>query len=129
MSLAQELIDAWNGWRQRRRARIEFDALDAVEKRELAHDLGVPTSELKVLAGRDSHSADLLLRRLANLNLDPSRIDRRVMRDMQRCCSNCDSHARCEHELENKPRAARWPDYCPNEQTIAALLANASSKH
>ena len=118
----QGLVDAWKSWRQRRLAIVELYALDTVEKRRLAQDLGIPTADLEVLAGRDSHSADLLLRRLASLNVDPSRIDRAVMRDMQRCCSNCDSHALCEHELEHKPRAARWPDYCPNESTIASLL-------
>src|SRR5437588_468031 len=27
----------------------------------------------------------------------------------------------CAHELEDKPKDATWPKYCPNEQTIEAL--------
>jgi uncharacterized protein YjiS (DUF1127 family) len=125
----QRLVDAWKSWRQRRLAIVELYALDTFEKRRLAQDLGIPTADLEVLAGRDSHSADLLLRRLASLNLDAAKIDPVVMRDMQRCCSICGSHALCEHELEHKPRAARWPDYCPNEPTIALLLDTAPAKH
>lgn len=125
----QRLVGAWKGWRQRRLAIAELYSLGTVEKRRLAQDLGIPAPDLEVLAGRDSHSADLLLRRLATLNLDPAKVDRAVMRDMQRCCSICGSHALCEHELEHKPRAARWPDYCPNEPTIASLLDQAPAKH
>jgi uncharacterized protein YjiS (DUF1127 family) len=130
-NMLQRLVDAWKNWRQRRLAIAELYALDTFEKRRLAQDLGIPTADLEVLAGRDSHSADLLLRRLASLNIDPAKIDRVVMRDMERCCSNCDSHALCEHELEDRPRAARWPDYCPNEPTIASLLDKmpAPAKH
>jgi hypothetical protein len=43
------------------------------------------------------------------------------MRDLQRCCSNCDSKQLCAHELEDKPKVARWPAYCPNQDTIAEL--------
>jgi hypothetical protein len=125
----QGLVNTWTSWRQRRLAIVEVDALDPVEKRRLAQDLGIPTTELEVLASRDSHSADLLLRRLAALSLDPSRIDRAFMRDMQRCCSTCNSKSLCEHELESRSTQARWPEYCPNEQTIASLRAKAPSKH
>jgi hypothetical protein len=49
------------------------------------------------------------------------------MRDLQRCCSNCDSKQLCAHELEDKPKGASWPKYCPNEQTIAALTTKPMS--
>jgi hypothetical protein len=43
------------------------------------------------------------------------------MRDLQRCCSMCRDKTLCVHELEDKPRQAMWPKYCPNEYTLACL--------
>jgi hypothetical protein len=37
-----------------------------------------------------------------------------------RCCSNCDSKQLCVHELDDKPKGAIWPKYCP--KTIEALM-------
>jgi len=48
-----------------------------------------------------------------------------VLRDLQRCCSNCDLKQLCAHELEDKPKGAVWPKYCPNEQTLVALAIEA----
>jgi hypothetical protein len=66
-------------------------------------------------------------RRLAGKSRRPRRpaascVDPSVMRDLQRCCSNCDSKQLCVHELEDKPKGAIWPKYCSNEQTIEALM-------
>jgi hypothetical protein len=71
--------------------------------------------------GRGKNSAELLQRRLQALGIAPSRIEPAVMRDLQRCCSQCHDKALCAHELEDRPKEATWPSYCPNEQTIRAL--------
>src|SRR5262249_4151712 len=91
---------------------------------ELAHiarDLGISPDELHVLAAQDKSAADLLLRRMETLRLDPTQVDSAVVRDLQRCCSKCKDKVLCAHELEDRPRKAMWPKYCPNEQTLAAL--------
>jgi hypothetical protein len=59
---------------------------------------------------------------MATLGLDPTILDDRVMHDLQRCCSLCRDKARCVHELEDKPTEATWPQYCPNEHTLATLV-------
>ena len=46
------------------------------------------------------------------------------MRDLQRCCANCLSKTLCAHELEDRPKGARWPKYGPNELTIHTLLTD-----
>jgi hypothetical protein len=99
----------------------ELAGCDALEVARVAQDLGISAADLRALASRDQTSADLLTRRLETLRLDPTSVDPALMRDLQRCCSNCDSKQLCAHELEDKPRAASWPKYCPNEETIAAI--------
>jgi hypothetical protein len=108
-----------------KRARVnELADCDPSEMARVARDLGVSATELRLLASRDKTAADLLYRRLETLRLDPTSIDPALMRDLQRCCSICDSKQLCAHELEDKPKSANWPKYCPNEYTIAALTKN-----
>ena len=94
---------------------------DALEVARVAQDLGISAADLRSLASRDKTAADLLNRRLETLRLDPTSVDPALMRDLQRCCSSCDSKQLCAHELEDQPKAASWPKYCPNEETIASL--------
>jgi hypothetical protein len=105
----------------KRAAVNELANCDALEVARIAQDLGISAADLCVLASRDKTAADLLNRRLETLRLDPTSVDPALMRDLQRCCSNCDSKELCAHELEDKPKGASWPKYCPNEETIAAL--------
>ena len=110
--------------RQFSRSHRSANEIARLEPRELAYiarDLGVSPDELRVLAAQDKSAADLLLRRMATLRLDPTQVDSAVMRDLQRCCSKCKDKVLCVHELEDRPRHATWPKYCPNEQTLAAL--------
>ena len=102
----------------------EVARLGTQETTCLARDLGISTSDLRVLAGQDKNAADLLVRRMMILGLDPAKLDLAVMRDLQRCCSMCRDKQLCIHELEDKPReVSSWPKYCPNENTLAALTA------
>jgi hypothetical protein len=103
----------------------EVDRLDGHEKARVADDLGISTTELRVLASKDKNSADLLVRRMESIGVDPRSIDLGVMRDLQRCCSQCTDKILCVHELEDKPREVTWPSYCPNEHTLAALAEGA----
>jgi Family of unknown function (DUF6455) len=122
-NIVQFVADVWKKWHERRARLVEFDNFDGAEMQRIGRDLGISISELRDLVGRDRNAADLLRRRLHSLNLDPGTIEPAVMRDLQRCCSNCDNKTLCEHELEDQPKLANWPKYCPNEQTIDALVA------
>jgi hypothetical protein len=107
-------------WRKRA-ALNELADCGASEMARVAQDLGISVADLRMLASRGKTAADLLNRRLETLRLDPTSVDPALMRDLQRCCSNCDNKQLCAHELEDKPKAANWPKYCPNEHTIAAM--------
>jgi hypothetical protein len=126
-NVVQFFADAWKNWYERRARLVEFDNSDSAEMERIARDLGTSVSELRALAGCDKNAADLLRRRLNSLNLDPVTIEPAVMRDLQRCCLQCGSKTLCVHELEDRPKEASWPTYCPNEQTIEALVAEKKS--
>ncbi len=117
------IADAWRNWRERRRDIVEFEQADVTEMSEVAQDLGMSAVELRALVARGRNSAKLLEGRLQALGLESTRVDPAVMRDLQRCCSQCHNKALCIHELEDKPKGASWPSYCPNNHTIRALEA------
>jgi uncharacterized protein DUF6455 len=121
LKLIRVFTEAGKAFQARRAAVNELANCSESELARVAQDLGISAADLRVLASRDKTAADLLYRRLGSLQLDPTSIDPILMRDLQRCCSNCDSKQLCAHELEDKPKGASWPKYCPNEQTIAAL--------
>jgi len=125
--LVCQFIHATKAFWQRRAAINELASLSASDIACIGRDLGISAAELRVLASRNKGAADLLIRRMETLRLEPSRVDPSVMRDLQRCCSNCDSKQLCVHELEDKPKGATWPKYCPNEQTIKALMDHAQA--
>ena len=123
VNAAHRLIEASKKRFRRRSSVNEVTALDSEELSCIAHELGISAGELRVLANHDKNAADLLYRRMEQLRLDRNHVDIAVLRDLQRCCSNCDLKRLCAHELEDKPKGAAWPKYCPNEHTLVALTS------
>jgi hypothetical protein len=98
-----------------------LQALDHSDLERMAHDAGLTFNDVVELTKLSSDSAAPLYRRLEQAGVDARSIDAAVFRDMQRCCSSCQSKTQCAHDLEDKPKAASWPDYCPNQLTVEAL--------
>jgi Family of unknown function (DUF6455) len=121
VELTLRLIDVSTNWFRRVASVNKVASLDSEELSCIARELGISAAELRVLAKQDRNAAALLYRRMEQLRLSPNHVDIAVLRDLQRCCSNCDSKQLCAHEFEDRPRSATWPQYCPNEQTLAAL--------
>jgi hypothetical protein len=121
MNIMQVIADRWSRYRQRRARINELHALDCGDMRQLLQDTGLSFADLVALAKTSGDAAELLQRRMHEIGLDPKSIDAVVLRDMQRCCSLCDSKTLCAHELEDKPKQASWPSYCPNKDTLEAL--------
>ncbi len=91
----------------------------------IAKDLGVSEDELRDLATKGPHSADLLQKMLVALDVDPQAIVRKdplVMRDLQRLCAKCADKARCGREFEKGTAAANFHEFCPNAFTLDALF-------
>ncbi|MGZ5843305.1 MAG: DUF6455 family protein [Xanthobacteraceae bacterium] len=122
---ARRFIEASKKWFRRKISVNELAASASEELPRIAHELGISIAELRVLAKRDETAADLLYQRMKQLRLDRNSVDLAVLRDLQRCCSNCDLKQLCAHEIEDKPKGASWPQYCPNEQTLALLASEA----
>jgi hypothetical protein len=118
-----QAVEALGNWWKRCSSIAAFDQIGSDEARNVAKDLDTSVAELRLLAGQSADSADLLPRRLLHRKIDPAAVEPGVMRDLQRCCSQCGAKVLCEHELDDHPKSAKWPEYCPNEQTIDALKA------
>lgn len=122
--LVELVAAAFARFRKRLKYTNELRALGDSETDRMAYDLGLSRPELVRLAAKGEDSADLLKRRLAENGIDIRTIAPEVLWDMQRCCAQCVSKQQCGHEIDDKPRAARWPDYCPNQQTIATFTSD-----
>jgi hypothetical protein len=93
--------------------------------KRIAHDIGLPSHELRALAGKWPDSADQLSHRLRVLGLDGAAIsttEPQVLHDLQRTCSMCDSKGRCVRDLDRDENDPRWRSYCPNVATLDALV-------
>ena len=92
---------------------------------QVAKDLGLTPSDLREVAERGPHAADMLEKMLMALDIDPAALARSqpgTLRDLQRLCSACRNKGRCERELAKGSAAAQFRKYCPNAFTLDALL-------
>ena len=112
-------------WSRRRARLAELDGCGPAEVEHMARDLGMSQGELSVLAGKWPDSADLLSRRLDQVNL--AGVEPQVLRDLERVCTLCGSKRKCEYDLTVHPANPAWTEYCPNAPTIGALMAECSA--
>lgn len=109
---------------------LELKCCGEEEVERIAKDVGMSTSELRRLASLGPQAAELLLRRMAALNLDQNevtRVEPRTLQDLQRVCAICESHRRCARDLARDSASPAWKDYCPNAATLIALNAQPSA--
>jgi hypothetical protein len=100
------------------------DACCEQEIERIARDVRMTPADLRAIARRGPDAANLLLERMAALDLDPAEVAQvgpQTFRDLQRACSLCESKRRCARELARDAAAPQWQDYCPNAQTLIAL--------
>ena len=116
----------WRDWTGNRAGRTELENFNPDELRRVAMEVGVSSLELRSMAGKWPESSNLLLRRMAALDLDAMEIARSqpsVSNDLNRLCSFCVSKKRCDHELAANAKSSGWQEYCPNVGTLTALTA------
>jgi hypothetical protein len=114
----------WRNWRGAGSRLTELACCGEYEVERMARDLGMPSSELRKIANRGPDAADLLLRRMAELNLDGKEVAATApgtFQDLQRLCTLCESHRQCARDLGRDPADKAWEDYCPNVATLKLL--------
>ena len=120
------LILQWYRDWTRRGSASELKCFGEEEVERMAKDVGVSASELSMFARFGPKAADLLLRRMAALDLDRNEVAQTEpanVRDLQRVCTTCESHRRCARDFANHSAEPDWKDYCPNAATLIALSA------
>lgn len=123
-SMVAAVSNWWSGWRSRNSALMDLKCAGADQIERMAKDVGISAPELCTLVSRGPEAANLLLRRMAAIDLDRTEVSRTepaTFQDLQRVCTMCDSKRRCRRDLEHDPAAPGWVDYCPNAATLKAL--------
>jgi hypothetical protein len=114
----------WRNWRGTSSRLSELACCGEFEVGRMARDLGMPVSELRTLAEHGPEAADLLVRRMAALDLDKKEVATiapSTFRDLQRLCTLCESHRKCARDLGRDPADHAWEDYCPNVAMLKLL--------
>ena len=112
----------------------EFGQCSPDEVRQIAKDLGVPPGELRDIASKGPHAADLVQKMLVALRVDPKALEKSdpvTMRDLQRLCIQCSDKKRCQSELAKGTAADHYHEFCPNALTLDAVFRqkNQTAKH
>ena len=123
-SPAELISDWWQSWTGFNPALSDLSCCAQDEVNRIARDIGVSAAELRELATLGPDAADQLLKRMEALKLDPNDVARAeppTFHDLQRICSLCDNHKRCEQDFASNAAAPAWEDYCPNAVTLKVL--------
>jgi len=125
-SLTEIISGWWQKWTGFNPAYSNISCCVQDDVERIARDVGVSAAELRALAKLGPGSADLLLRRMIALKLDQNKVfqtEPGTFHDLQRICSMCESHKRCEQDIAQSSTGTAWEDYCPNAATLKALNA------
>jgi len=101
---------------------------DPDEVARIARDLQITPWDLVRLSRKGQGAAQLLLRMLKALGVDPTNLSiekSAVMRDLQRLCVTRGYKQYCERDLAKGAAAERYGDYCPNAYMLDALVEEA----
>ena len=125
-SAFETLRQWWQTWTSNGPALVNPSCSAASEVERIATDIGMSVAELRELAKLGPESSELLLRRMAAIDLDRKEVTQvqpETFRDLERICSLCESHRRCAHDLLRDASNPKWEHYCPNVDTLKALNA------
>ncbi|MEE1609857.1 hypothetical protein [Microvirga sp. CF3016] len=119
------LMTTLTRWRSSRQAGQELTSLDAGELAALARDVGLSLDQFIRVTARGARAGEELPRLLDASGLVPQWLEHTrpdVMRDMSVVCAGCGVAKSCRRDLD-RGWAHAVRRYCPNVETITALLA------
>lgn len=111
-------------WWNRKQEAQQVLALDPFERKRMAQDLGVGSTDLAQLVASPPSGATLLPFMMARFGVDAACLApsaRGVLRDMQRVCATCPSKRRCTHALLANASATDCRSFCLNAETLFSL--------
>ncbi len=123
--VVEAIIDRFARWLKHRREIAGSCNCNSEEYARIAHDLNLSTAELNTLVQRGGHASDELASMMQALRLDPEavrRVEPMVMRDLERVCTLCGHKRECAHELAAGKAAEDYAEFCPNADTLSALI-------
>jgi uncharacterized protein YjiS (DUF1127 family) len=113
------LRQAWREWCRRWGALADLDRITA----ELARDVGLSVSDMRIIAAKRPDATELLRPRLAVLGIDYRRLGQtnpEILRDLARVRILCGEKRRCRRDLALPGSGGRA--YCGNVATFDALM-------
>jgi len=119
------IADWVNKYREKFKTGSSLGICSSDEVMQIARDLRLTTTELQELARKGPDAADLILKMLVALKVDPDALEKAdpyVMRDLQRLCTTCGTKKRCEHELARGTAGQNFREFCPNAFTLDVIL-------
>jgi hypothetical protein len=123
--VVEAVIDRFARWLKHRREIAESCNCNSEEYARIAHDLNLSTAELNTLVRRGDDASDELPKMMQALRIDPEairRVEPMVMRDLERVCALCEHKRQCAHELTAAKAAEDYAEFCPNADTLGALV-------
>jgi hypothetical protein len=130
------VLNAIADWVNRYRSKIgmgdDLERCGPDDVMQIARDLGASPAELREFVRKGPGAADLLQRMLIALKVDPASFtssELGVMHDLQRLCTMCAEKKRCARELADGTAAEHFHEFCPNAQTLDALLDQIARGH
>ncbi len=119
------VLQKWRDWlRNDPLGDMRYCGENEIER--IANDIRVSASELRALASQRPETTDLLLRRMAALDLNQDEVSETApgtLHDLQRVCAMCDCRRRCARDFVRDSATSEWKDYCPNAATLMMLDA------
>lgn len=106
------------------REQMELSQMPHAELGRMAHELGLSSDELRSLAAKGPHAADLLYERMQALGVSRTDVDRlgwNLMRDLEKTCACCGDKGQCRADLAAHPDSPAWKEYCPNAMSLEAI--------
>jgi hypothetical protein len=123
--VVEAVIDRFARWLKHRREIAKSCNCNSEEYARIAHDLNISTAELNTLVRRGAHASDELTKMMAALCIDAEairRVEPMVLRDLERVCSLCEHKRQCAHEVAACKAAEDYTEFCPNADTLTALI-------
>lgn len=98
---------------------------------EIARDINLSVAELYSLAAKEADQpGGLLDKRLSHIGFQSEELAKshpEVLRDLQRVCGRCTSSVTCANDFARADGLSDIPKYCPNEQTLQAIVQEESN--